>query len=266
MLLSVECYYFILFWSSIDKILVTTDEVVAEYQLIDDEAKTNTTCRKSDIVRSWCENNSLVVNKLYPTILAETYNLDNESVPWDKNITLDLTTDSFKTCLTKRSEISGIHRLESTCSCDTEKGRRSMYENFSLPGSPKLITHKNYNTKCSLRSKIIDESLISSDRSIRSSLTDDFNKLKLNDDGKGKLIEELKKRFQDDDFRNRTNESLISSDRSLDKAMAVVQNRYYFYYIGTSTRSRFRSPIQILLPYTPELESIHQVTGTLMVT
>ncbi|KOB64671.1 Ankyrin repeat and LEM domain-containing protein, partial [Operophtera brumata] len=222
---------------AVDKIVVTTDEVVAEYELINQEATANTTYRKSEIVRNWCENNSLVVNKLYPTILgetcfnpsilAETCLLENESEPWDENITLDLTTDTFKTCLSKRAEveISGIHPLEATskCTCDNNI-RQSVYENFSIAGSPKLISHKNYNSKCSLRSKfvnhkikLINDSLISSDRSFDNRLTHYHNKLTVEEYKKtnGKLSDEFNK--QKIDEYHRTNGKFY-------KAMAVVQN------------------------------------------
>ncbi|KAM3963178.1 uncharacterized protein ACR2FA_002543 [Aphomia sociella] len=194
----------------LEKILVTTDQMVAEYEPVIEETSNN--IRKSEMVRDWCEKTSLVVNKLYPTILGETYLLENESAPWrsidfTKNMTLDLTDDriskqielndtncSFKTCLSKKYpyevDISGIKRLEITadhpnCSCSKsdsnnslKKSRLSVYENFSLPGSPNSITHKNYNTKSSLKkSKCCKEaenhlisfdntqSLISDDRS-----------------------------------------------------------------------------------------------------
>ncbi|RVE44910.1 hypothetical protein evm_010457 [Chilo suppressalis] len=170
----------------LDKVLVTTDHMVAQYEPIERNNLCDITVpRKSEMVREWCEKSSNVINKLYPTILGETYLIENESVPWKssdftKHSSCDLSKDnnnsdktelnetnnSFKTCLTKNVpgdiEISGIKRLESTthqadCSCghnsisDGKKSRMSVYENFSLPGSPNSITHQNYNTKSSLK-------------------------------------------------------------------------------------------------------------------
>ncbi|XP_060805763.1 ankyrin repeat and LEM domain-containing protein 1 [Amyelois transitella] len=164
----------------LDKILVTTEEMVAEYAPVTPQHLSSITApRKSEMIRDWCEKTSLVMNKLYPTIINETYLLENESVPWKsndftKNMTLDLTQSrlsgdklndtSFKTCLSKKDsdeiDISGIQHLQITsdkskdCSCGNENKRRdriSIYENFSLPGSPKSITHKNYHTKSSLK-------------------------------------------------------------------------------------------------------------------
>lgn len=178
--------------------------MVAEYKPTNDN-QNNTTIRKSDLVREWCEKTSLVMNKLYPTIFSETYSLlENESEPWNidtTNLTIDLSKDhkqtanetnySFKTCLSNDVEISGIQRLERTIdkTSTQTKQRYSVYENFSLPGSPK-ITHKNYNTKTSLK--------------------------------KSKRNDELSNKMQ-----NLTLESNILTDDAsvLDKAMAVVQNR-----------------------------------------
>lgn len=213
----------------LDKILVTTDDVVAEYEQMTEEP--NTTIRKSELVRDWCDTNSLVFNKLYPTILSDTYLIDNQSVPWhDKNITLDLTKDSketddisfgiskvtndltrkskssketedltrlshisdnsFKTCQSSKSvEISGVKPLEAT-NCSECLKRTSVYENFSLPGSPKNISHTNYKSKSSLRCKK------NGSASQTNSLCSELNKL-----------------------------SLESSCSMLDKAIAVVQNR-----------------------------------------
>lgn len=163
-----------------ERILLTTDQLVAEYEPITDNQPSNgiSTCRKSDMIRDWCEKSSLVMNKLYPTILGETFLIDDESA-WRRNLTrnmtLDLTTDvnsnktdlnetcnTYKTCISKRSpvEISGIKRLEITSddskvrsenSDESLKQRLSVYENFSLPGSPNSITHRNYNSKSSLK-------------------------------------------------------------------------------------------------------------------
>ncbi|CAG5029727.1 unnamed protein product [Parnassius apollo] len=169
----------------LDRILVTTDHMVAEYKpSVDKQISNNTNIRKSEMVEEWCDKTNLVMNKLYPTILSETCCLlENESIPWKNCDCMELITDlnknstsqqteinetnsSFKSCLSKQStevEISGIHRLEQTLdktkdhlsncthlACDT-KQRLSVYENFSLPGSPKCITHKNYKTKTSLK-------------------------------------------------------------------------------------------------------------------
>ncbi|KPJ03255.1 Ankyrin repeat and LEM domain-containing protein 1 [Papilio xuthus] len=187
----------------LDRVLVTTDQMVAEYKPTDDN-QTNNTIRKSDLVRDWCEKTSLVMNKLYPTIFSETYLLENESEPWNTtNLTIDIskehknnvndTINSFKTCLTNDNvEISGIQRLDQTIdkTCMQTKQRYSVYENFSLPGSPKCITHKNYNTKTSLK------------KSKRNDLCPRMQNLTLN-----------------------SSNSLLTDDASLDKAMAVVQNR-----------------------------------------
>ncbi|XP_053614965.1 ankyrin repeat and LEM domain-containing protein 1-like [Plodia interpunctella] len=167
----------------LDKVLVTTDEMVAQYEPITQPHLSSITApRKSEMIRDWCEKTSLVVNKLYPTVINDTYLIENESVPWKsidftKNITLDLTESglsndnlnetSFKTCLSKKLsdevDISGIQRLEITsdeskdsCSCSSQLNvrrdhRMSIYENFSLPGSPNSIIHKNYHTKSSLK-------------------------------------------------------------------------------------------------------------------
>lgn len=207
---------------------MTTNEIVAEYEPLTED-HTNTTIRKSDLVRNWCDTNSLVINKLYPTILNETYLFDNESVPYHDrniNITLDLTKNSketddlslksskitddlsrksnlsdnsFKTCLSSKSiKISGVKPLEMTniqnsyCGC---LRRKSIYDNFSLPGSPQSISHTNYNTKSSLRSK---------------------NQLSDLESKNDSLCLELKKL------------SLESSCSSLDKAIAVVQVCWIF--------------------------------------
>ncbi|KAJ0174002.1 hypothetical protein K1T71_010148 [Dendrolimus kikuchii] len=156
-----ECAYTL----DLDKVLVTTDQMVAEYEPMTDDQTNNS--RKSEMIREWCDKNTFIINKLYPTILGETYLIDDESAPWKsgdftKNITLDLTNnniahdDTFKTCLSNKVvEISGIRRLDVTeqikCVCDSKDARKSVYNNFSLPGSPSNISHKNYNTKSSLK-------------------------------------------------------------------------------------------------------------------
>ncbi|KAL0869660.1 hypothetical protein ABMA27_005907 [Loxostege sticticalis] len=214
----------------LDKVLVTTDQMVAEYEPIENnDLYDHTVPRKSDMVRDWCDKNSLVINKLYPTILGDTYLIENESVPWKssdftKNITHDLsnnrttthselneTHSSFKTCLTKNVpyevEISGVKKLDITldktnCQCcqsssSDVKGRMTMYENFSLPGSPNSIMHKNYNSKSNL--KKCKKNCVSS------------------------LCSDMKNMLTLD-----SSQSIISSDTSkvdLDKALAVVQNR-----------------------------------------
>lgn len=210
---------------------MTTDQMVAEYEPIERNNLFDSTApRKSEMVRDWCEKTSLVINKLYPTILGDTYLIENESEPWrtgdfTKNITLDLTNNrtsnrsvlnetntSYKTCLTKNVpyniEISGIKHLDITvdktdCPCSQSssssdvKGRMSIYENFSLPGSPNSIMHKNYNSKSSLKKckKHCVSSLCSNMKHV---LTLDSSK------------------------------SLMSDDKSqvdLDKALVVVQNK-----------------------------------------
>ncbi|XP_059059611.1 ankyrin repeat and LEM domain-containing protein 1-like [Achroia grisella] len=224
--LSSKCAYTL----NLEKVLVETDQMVAEYEPIIEERLSNlniTASRKSDMVRDWCEKTSLVVNKLYPTILGDTYLLDNESAPWKtgdftKNTTLDHTdlnvskrkefndtNSSFKTCLSKKLsyevDISGIKPLDKTmdrnnCSCSksnsnnnssSRSNRMTTYENFSLPGSPNNITHKNYNTRTNIKRAVCcketENHLLTFDNS----------------------------------------QSLISDDRSvnLDKALAVAQNR-----------------------------------------
>ncbi|XP_026495416.2 ankyrin repeat and LEM domain-containing protein 1-like [Vanessa tameamea] len=155
----------------LERIRVTTDQMVAEYEPVDENKLNNATAsRKSEMIRDWCDQNSLVINKLYPTILGETFLLENESEPWRNpnfrqtfdytNNNLDETSNTFMTCLSKRSvEISGIRAIEQTidktrlsCHCTNDVIRRgSVNENFSLPGSPSSITHKNYNNKTSLK-------------------------------------------------------------------------------------------------------------------
>lgn len=172
---------------------MTTDQIVAEYgPIIDENTDPAPTVRKSQLISEWCERNSLAINKLYPTIINDTYLIDNESAPWKStyldftdNITLDLTKDrissesnnTFKSCISKKIsnvEISGIQHLELTSDESRQTSnnsnvlnqRISVYENFSLPGSPSNITHKNYNTKSSLKKNKYTKatsSLISSD-------------------------------------------------------------------------------------------------------
>lgn len=211
--------------------LVTTDQMVAEYEPIERNNLFDSTApRKSQMVRDWCEKSSLVINKLYPTILGDTYLIENESQPWKsedftKNISLDLTKSktsnhsvlnetniSYKTCLTKNVpynvEISGVKYLDVTedkghCRCCQSsssldsKGRMSIYENFSLPGSPNSIMHRNYNSKSSLKK---------CKKPCMSSLCSDMKQMLTLDSSK----------------------SLVSDDKShvdLDKALAVVQNK-----------------------------------------
>ncbi|XP_068620657.1 ankyrin repeat and LEM domain-containing protein 1-like [Battus philenor] len=171
----------------LERVLVTTDHMVAEYKPSVDNQMDNTT-RKSEMVRNWCDKTSLVMNKLYPTILNDTYFLEDGLFPSRHvdctELTLDMNTDkssilrdinvtssSYKTCLSKRSqgvEISGIQHLEQTIdkTKDTHeicqhKQRPSVYENFSLPGSPASIVHKNYNTKtCLKKSKSHDNEIV----------------------------------------------------------------------------------------------------------
>ncbi|KAJ2948326.1 hypothetical protein O0L34_g7565 [Tuta absoluta] len=200
----------------LDKIIVTTDQMVAEYETIPDNRTWSASCRKSEMVRDWCEKTSLTVNKLYPTILTDTFTIDSDTEPWrsinlTKNITLDLTSDfthnetnnSYKTCFSNKPscpvEISGIERLQITSdesqltedkSSNSElnkKQRFSVYENFSLPCSPNSITHKNYYTKSSLKRNRSKESK---------------------------------------DSKNDCSESLFTEDHSiLDRALALVQNK-----------------------------------------
>lgn len=158
--------------------------MVAEYHPVPDNRTYNAmACRKSEMVREWCDKTSLVMNKLYPTILGETFSIDNglawRTINFTNNMTFDLSNEStnkselnetdntFKTCLSKVTpndvEISGIKRLEITSdnskdtipknvsNPDLPKQRMSVYENFSLPGSPNSITHRNYNSKTSLK-------------------------------------------------------------------------------------------------------------------
>lgn len=158
--------------------------MIAEYEPLP-ENQINNTIRKSEMVQQWCDKHSLVMNKLYPTILSDTFTIDHNpdwrSINITKNITLDLTDDinkthnnTFKTCLSNitSEEISRVERLEltddSNKSQNNLKQRFSVYENFSLPGSPNSIFHRNYNTKSSLKKKsssVKSQSLFTEDRS-----------------------------------------------------------------------------------------------------
>ncbi|XP_041984952.1 uncharacterized protein LOC121737353 [Aricia agestis] len=307
----------------LERVLVSTEQMVAEYEPVPVEEE----ARKSDMIREWCENNSLVINKLYPTILSETFDVEtgfderkdwrfdetknscrsderscrfdeskdcrfgetknscrsdgrscrfdeskdsrfdesknscrsdgrknscrfdesknscrfderskervvNKLYPTLLNEAIDLETsrfderkesfrhddrskssrersksnetstiedriecsrldDTFKTCTSRREvEITGIQPLEITS--DQSQRRFTVYENFSLPGSPTCITHKNYNTKTSLKK--------SKSR---------------NDD----LISELK-------YKLSLRESIMTDDtQDLDKALIVAQNK-----------------------------------------
>ncbi|XP_038211578.1 ankyrin repeat and LEM domain-containing protein 1-like [Zerene cesonia] len=183
----------------LDKILVSTDHVVAEYEPVTNDQLQRMSIRKSDMIREWCDKNTFTMNKLYPTILGDTYLID-ESEPWLVDFTnlnikdkeeINDTLNTFKTCKSKAEvEISGIQPLEQTVDRTTEsndhKQRISVYENFSLPGSPNCITHVNYNSKSSLKKK------------------------------------------NTSNFKSRlTNESLLTDDNSkdLDKAVIVMQNK-----------------------------------------
>lgn len=173
-----------------ERILLTTDQLVAEYEPISEEnAQEPAAARKSELINEWCERNSLTVNKLYPTILADTYLVDDDSAPWrstridlSDNVTLDLTTHrtstdthaSFKSCLSSKPtdvQISGVLPLHMTLDETSHENsnmlnkRISVYDNFSLPGSPKTISHVNYNTKSSLKKKKQCTNLISSESS-----------------------------------------------------------------------------------------------------
>ncbi|XP_049876839.1 ankyrin repeat and LEM domain-containing protein 1-like [Pectinophora gossypiella] len=218
----------------LEKIIVSTDHMVAEYETIPENKTWNATCRKSEMVRDWCEKTSLTMNKLYPTILTDTFTIDNDPELWKsiyltKNMTYDLSTDlnnqnnlnetstTFKTCLSKKIspypvEISGIERLhitsdeskecsEKRSSTDSQKQRFSMYENFSLPGSPNSITHRNYNTKTSLKKNLSKDSA-------EKKLTFDKSRSLLTDDNDRSLLDKALAVAQ-----NRTNEWLSSSSR-----------------------------------------------------
>lgn len=200
-----------------EKILVTTDQVVAEYEPLL-ENQSNNTIRKSEMVRQWCDKHSFVMNKLYPTILSDTFTIENNpdwrSINITKNITLDLTDNvnntlnethntSYKTCQTAVTpvEISGIQRLDITSDESNEnhnnvKQRFSIYENFSLPGSPNSITHRNYYTKSSLKKKHLADNS-------RSMFSDECSNNCSQDLDKALIV-----------VQNKTNEWLSSSSKS----------------------------------------------------
>lgn len=191
---------------------MTTEQVVAEYEPVTNNPLHHASCRKSEMVRDWCEKTSLVMNNLYPTILRENL-IEDESAPWNsndftKNITLDLTKDrcsnetktSYRTCLSKPVdiEISGIRRLEDSvnensssypCQDNSKRNRTSVYEDFSLPGSPNSITHINYKTKTSLR------------KCKKDTLSAEFEKMTLD------------------------NSQSLTDNTQLDKALIVIQNK-----------------------------------------
>ncbi|CAH0723485.1 unnamed protein product, partial [Brenthis ino] len=185
-----ECAYTL----DLERILVTTDQMVAEYEVVN-ENQNNTSVRKSEMIKDWCDKNSLVINKLYPTILGETYLVDDDWKSNDKpknSDNLNDTITTFKTCVSHKDsiDISGLCRLDQTINnsglpppqqTDKNSKRSSIYENFSLPGSPNSIIHRNYNTKSSLKKN--------------KNLSNEMSKLTLN------------------------------TKVDLDKALAVVQNR-----------------------------------------
>lgn len=196
---------------------MTTDQMVAEYEPLL-ENQTNSTIRKSEMVRQWCDNHSLVMNKLYPTILSDTFTIENSpdwrSINIENKISLDLTDDiskisnethniSYKTCQTTVTpvEISGIQPLDITsdenCKYQNDaKQRFSIYENFSLPGSPNNITHRNYNTKSSLKRKCLTDNS-------PSLFTEDCTDDRSQDLDKALIV-----------VQNKTNEWLLSSSKS----------------------------------------------------
>lgn len=161
----------------LDKILVTTNQVVAEYGMPANNCQQSDAYRKSDLIREWCDKTTLIMNKLYPTILTETH---------EPNMTLD-ETKTFKSCFSSKIKpndlcISGIKLLDETvanktCTCkgnDTKK-RFSVYENFSLPGSPTNITHKNYNTKTNLKiCKLVNENGFNDDVAMEQNKTNEL--------------------------------------------------------------------------------------------
>ncbi|VVC95926.1 unnamed protein product [Leptidea sinapis] len=171
----------------LERVLVTTDQVVAQYEPVTEDQISKMTVRKSEMVRDWCDTNTFTMNKLYPTILGETNLIENESEPWLLQITDDresnISDGTFRTCLSKKHtdiEISGVKPLDETNECDPNR-RMSVYENFSLPGSPKL-THVNYKSR---------------------------TRLKGNNSSKQKKI----------------NESVQSDARAMEKALVVIQNK-----------------------------------------
>ncbi|XP_023939254.2 ankyrin repeat and LEM domain-containing protein 1 [Bicyclus anynana] len=228
----------------LERILVTTDQLVAEYEPVVENPTNNVSNnRKSEMIRDWCDKNSLVINKLYPTILGDTYLIENESVPWkDSDFTktndLNDTDITFRKCLSKRGsevEISGIYPLEQTleknhgCIKDIKR-KQSIYENFSLPGSPNSITHINYNTKSSLKKGTLTDSYCSELNKLidRSSLLTEESKVDLDK----ALTKNSRKHKSDASICSELNKLAI--DRSsllteesveLDRALAVHQNR-----------------------------------------
>ncbi|GBP17499.1 Ankyrin repeat and LEM domain-containing protein 1 [Eumeta japonica] len=95
----------------LEKVIVRTDHLVAEYGLLTDEkVKDVMECRRSEMVRDWCDKATLSINRLYPTILSEKTFLDDESVPWQtddftqnnaKNSSSDNTQTSYKSCFSR---------------------------------------------------------------------------------------------------------------------------------------------------------------------
>lgn len=203
--------------------------MVAEYgQTADERPCDSISWRKSQMVREWCEKTTLTMNKLYPTIMGETFIIDNESSPFfesrltdgkTENVTTDKiessdlsgTKASYKTCLTQKLKpkdikISGIAPLDQTSiitndsnikstSKSDQRQRFSVYENFSLPGSPNSIVHTNYNTKTSLK------------------------KSKNKDSTTSRNSKDIPKMVFDDHI------SLITDDESFEKAIEVAQNQ-----------------------------------------
>ncbi|CAH2234236.1 jg16685 [Pararge aegeria aegeria] len=235
----------------LERILVTTDQMVAEYEPVAENQLNNASAnRKSEMIRDWCDKNSLVINKLYPTILGETYLLENESVPWkDGEFTKSLeylneTDVTFKTCMSKRGsdvEISGIHPLEQTVeksqTIQNIKRKESIYENFSLPGSPNSIIHRNYNTKTNLRKgkSCTDSSFCSELNKLsidRSSLMTEESRTDL-DKAISKSLSKSKNYSSDASICSELNKltidrsSLLTEESKvdLDRALVVVQNR-----------------------------------------
>lgn len=227
--------------------------MVAEYgPVTEEQIKNRTQCRKSEMVREWCDKTTLIMNKVYPTILTETYVID-DSIPWhsDANITLDLTVPnthhqtmlnetktSFKTCLSKKLsddalQISGVRKLDETIqdndcyNClenksisDKPAKKFSVYENFSLPGSPNNIVHTNYNTKSCLRK--------CKEKSNHETKSNDIIVV----DSSQSLI---------------TNDSSEEANSKLNDAMAVVQNKTNEWLSSNSSKSSERSIPEVTL-------------------
>ncbi|CAG9563830.1 unnamed protein product [Danaus chrysippus] len=216
-----ECAYNL----NIARVLVTTDQMVAEYEPLQDN-QAHIISRKSDTIRDWLDRNSLVINKLYPTIHGDTYLIEDESVPWT-----DETNTTFMTCCSKREvEITGVHPLELTSDkskfSNESKQRASVYENFSLPGSPSCITHRNYNNKTSLRKGNSKELIATNQLTLDSHITDD------------------------------------DSQSDLDKAMMMVQNRTNEWLCGDRNRNTRRSSASSGVSSTPSgnivLANVHE--------